>query len=138
MALEKAKIEVPPITKNDIIFSLNKLKDGDVEDPAYRRKIIATFINAVHVFDDGDGGHRISISCNLNKNNQPVTLDQILKVQRNDLNGIPKKCLLNQCLAGIFCCVKRAVFLAVLFVAPFYQRSHRPPSPTVRMFITMG
>ncbi len=41
-----------PIEKEQIIFGLQKLKDGDTEDKKYQKKLIDSFIRAVYLYDD--------------------------------------------------------------------------------------
>lgn len=49
-AIEKSKHI--PIEKEQIIFGLQKLKDGDTEDKKYQKKLIDSFIRAVYLYDD--------------------------------------------------------------------------------------
>lgn len=41
-----------PIEKERIIYSLEKLREGNVEDKAYQAKLISTFVKAVYLWDD--------------------------------------------------------------------------------------
>lgn len=52
LAIEKAEIEVPKLTKQHIIYYLSRLKEGDITNQAYREKIIDMFVNKVYVLDD--------------------------------------------------------------------------------------
>ncbi len=50
LAIEKSKHI--PIEKERIIHCISKLKDGDVEDKHYQKKLIDSFIRAVYLYDD--------------------------------------------------------------------------------------
>lgn len=50
LALEKTK-DVP-IEKDRIIYSLEQLKNGSVDDRAYRKKLIDSFVKSVYLYDD--------------------------------------------------------------------------------------
>lgn len=41
-----------PIEKERIIYSLEKLREGNVEDKSYQAKLISTFVKAVYLWDD--------------------------------------------------------------------------------------
>ena len=50
LAIEKAKSV--PIEKERIIYSLGLLKNGSVDDKAYRKRLIDTFVKSVYLYDD--------------------------------------------------------------------------------------
>lgn len=57
LELQKAEEEskVIDITVPEILFFLDKLRTGDINDPYYRRTIINIFVNTVIMYDDGTG-----------------------------------------------------------------------------------
>ncbi len=50
LALANAKNK--PIEKERIIYSLESLREGNVADKSYQKKLIDTFVKAVHLYDD--------------------------------------------------------------------------------------
>ena len=50
LAIEKAKSV--PVEKERIIYSLGLLKNGSVDDKAYRKRLIDTFVKSVYLYDD--------------------------------------------------------------------------------------
>lgn len=61
------------LSKEQIIFWLEKLRSGDLNGPSYRKKIINTFVNCVYLYDD-----RIKIVYNYSKNNhQTISFEWI-------------------------------------------------------------
>lgn len=55
-----------------IVFALQKLKDGDLEDTAFQKSLISTFVKAVYLWDDDDGG-KIEIDYDLPGKNNIIT-----------------------------------------------------------------
>ena len=51
LLIEKAKRL--DLTEPEITFFLNGLRDGDINDTAYRKVLIAVLVNAVYLYDDG-------------------------------------------------------------------------------------
>lgn len=49
--ISREAIKLPDVTKEQIIFWFEKLRDGDVDDHEYQRTIINTFINAIYLYD---------------------------------------------------------------------------------------
>lgn len=61
------------LSKEQIIFWLEKLRSGDLNGPSCRKKIINTFVNCVYLYDD-----RIKIVYNYSKNNhQTISFEWI-------------------------------------------------------------
>jgi len=52
IALAKEKIAKTLLTKEQIVFWIGKFKDGDIDDPAYRRAIVDIFVNSIFLYDD--------------------------------------------------------------------------------------
>lgn len=50
--VETRRLETPKIKKEQLIYWLEKFKDGTVEDFEYQRKIIDTFVREVKVYDN--------------------------------------------------------------------------------------
>lgn len=43
---------IKPVDRDKLIFTLEKLRDGDVDDPRFRKLLVRSFVKAVWVFDD--------------------------------------------------------------------------------------
>ena len=67
--IAREQIKKPSLTKEHIVFWLLKFKNGDINDIAYRRKIIDTFVNSVYLYDDGDKGRKLVITFNISGHN---------------------------------------------------------------------
>lgn len=63
--LEREKKNAFVVDKYQIIYWLNRFKDGDIEDPAFRRQLIALLVNSVTVWDEPDGWYTITSVYNL-------------------------------------------------------------------------
>lgn len=49
---EQYRLDTPKVTKEQIIYWLEKFKDGNIHDITYQRKIIDTFIQEVKIFEN--------------------------------------------------------------------------------------
>ena len=68
--IAREETKKPFLTKERIIFWLEKFKDGNVENPDFRRKVIDTLVNSVYVYDiNGGNGRRFVFTFNLSANN---------------------------------------------------------------------
>ena len=66
--ISREQISKPLLTTDQIAFWLSRFKDGDVQNEAYRRRVIDALVNSVTVTDDGP--HKtLTIVCNLAENN---------------------------------------------------------------------
>lgn len=72
------KLKNTELNENDIIFFLDKLKSGDINDIKYRRTLINIFVKSVYLYED-----KVTIIFNID--NISVTIDSII------LNKIDKK-----------------------------------------------
>lgn len=85
------------LDKEHTIWWLNQFCDGDINDEAFRRHIIDLLVNSVTVWDDPDGGYKITSVYNL-------TSEKTRTFKCSDLStdGSPRK--------HPFCLGKRGVF----------------------------
>lgn len=89
MSIEKLKNT--ELNENDIIFFLNKLKNGDINDIKYRRTLINIFIKSVYLYED-------KVTIIFNVDNVSVTIDSAIlkKIDKeskklySNTNGVPK------------------------------------------------
>lgn len=73
------KIKQPIITKEQIIFFIERFKGGDVEDRAYRQAIIDIFVNAVFLYDE-----KIVLTFNYRESARTISLSEL---SRSDIIG---------------------------------------------------
>ena len=67
IAVESTK--KPFLTKERIMYWLESFKDGNVDDLAFRRRVIDTLVNSVYVYDiNGGNGRRFVFTWNLSEN----------------------------------------------------------------------
>ena len=86
------KLKNTELTENDIIFFLNKLKNGDINDIKYRRTLINIFVKSVYLYED-----KVTIIFNID--NLSVTVDSIIlkKIDKKSkklystTGGVPNK-----------------------------------------------
>lgn len=63
--LKKEEDLVVPLEKEQVIFWLEKFKDGDIEDEEFCRLLIDLFVNSVTVWDEDDDMLKVTIAYNL-------------------------------------------------------------------------
>lgn len=63
--LERERKNAFVVDKYQVMFWLNHFKDGDIEDPVFRRQLIALLVNSVTVWDEPDGWYTITSVYNL-------------------------------------------------------------------------
>lgn len=78
LALERRKF-----TKEEIVDWISRYKDGNINDPDYRREIIDTFVNSVYVYDD-----RLLLTYNYKDGSQTLTLKEIEAALSSDLTSM--------------------------------------------------
>lgn len=88
--LDAAKSEYLTLDKTVIVGWLSQFLSGDIEDEDFRRHLIDTLINSVTVWDEPDGGYKITTVYNLKGNTQTyrVNADGSSDMKRN---SPPKK-----------------------------------------------
>lgn len=80
---EQYRLDTPKVTKEQIIYWLEKFKDGNIYDITYQRKIIDTFIHEVKIFED-----KIIIAYNYSgKNRENSVFISDTEVFEFDFNG---------------------------------------------------
>lgn len=63
--LKKEEREVLHLEKEQVIYWLEQFKQGDINDPEFRRLLIDLFVHSVTVWDEDDGLFRVTIAYNL-------------------------------------------------------------------------
>ena len=74
----------PVFTKEEIVKWISRFKYGNINDKAYQREMIDTFLNSVYVYDD-----KIVFTYNFRDHSETVTLDEIEYVFCSDVNDCP-------------------------------------------------
>lgn len=72
-SIERSKLQTGlQLTKDHILFFLKQFRDLDLDDVECQKRLIATFINSVFIYDD-----RITITFNYSGDNRTITLAEI-------------------------------------------------------------
>lgn len=74
IAIAQEKIAKPMFTEVQVIEYISQFRDGSIDDPAYRERIIDVFINAVFLFDD-----KIVFTWNYKDGSRTLRLDDLLE-----------------------------------------------------------
>lgn len=87
-SIAQLQLERRKFTKKEIVDWVSRYKDGNINDPDYRREIIDTFVNSVFVYDD-----KLILTYNYKDGSQNLTLQEIEAALSSDLTGMcpPKK-----------------------------------------------
>ena len=90
--IAREETKKPFLTKERIIFWLERFKDGNVESLDFKRKVIDALVNSVHVYDtNGGNGRRFVFTWNLSANNTST-----VNVSDIDAYAPPKNAYSNQ------------------------------------------
>ena len=84
ISLIRAQMAQPVFTKEEIVKWISRFKYGSINDKAYQREMIDTFLNSVYVYDD-----KIVFTYNFRDHAETVTLDEIEYVFCSDVNDCP-------------------------------------------------
>lgn len=63
LAVEEKGIII--LEKSQVVWWLKKFSEGDINDPAFRRKLIDMLVNSVTIWDEPDGSYKFTIVYNL-------------------------------------------------------------------------
>ena len=81
--IAKELIKTPELDRDQIVFFLQRFRDGDIKDEEYRTFLVDTFLQAVYVYDD-----RLVITLNYSGENNTVTK----KIADKAANGKAYEC----------------------------------------------
>jgi hypothetical protein len=84
ISLIRAQMAQPVFTKEEIVKWISRFKYGNINDKAYQREMIDTFLNSVYVYND-----KIVFTYNFRDHAETVTLDEIEYVFCSDVNDCP-------------------------------------------------
>ena len=82
-SIAQLQLERRKFTKKEIVDWVSRYKDGNINDPDYRREIIDTFMNSVFVYDD-----KLILTYNYKDGSQTLTLQEIEAALSSDLTGM--------------------------------------------------
>lgn len=82
-SIAQLQLERRKFTKKEIMDWVSRYKDGNINDPDYRREIIDTFVNSVFVYDD-----KLILTYNYKDGSQTLTLQEIEAALSSDLTGM--------------------------------------------------
>ncbi len=68
----KEELKRPPLTKEGLIFWLQRFRSLDTTKKEHKQRLIDSFVNAVYVYDD-----KLVLTFNYNEANTTVTLDEV-------------------------------------------------------------
>ena len=71
-SIETEKVLRPTHTRERVVYWLEQFRGGDIDDPAYREKLVHIFVNAIYLYDD-----HIKIALNFSGNGNTVDLNFI-------------------------------------------------------------
>lgn len=71
-AIETEKALRPTHTRARVVYWLEQFRGGNIDDPAYREKLVHIFVNAIYLYDD-----HLKIALNFSGNNSTVDLNFI-------------------------------------------------------------
>lgn len=67
--IDYLNMKKPALTKEQVVYWLESFKDGDLNDDAYKQKVINALLHSVYVFDTDDGGKKLVLNFNTSSNN---------------------------------------------------------------------
>jgi len=82
-SIAQLQLERRKFTKKEIVDWVGRYKDGNINDPDYRRENIDTFVNSVFVYDD-----KLILTYNYKDGSQTLTLQEIEAALSSDLTGM--------------------------------------------------
>ena len=85
--IEKEKIARPVISREQVIYFLERFKGGDVDDKEYQRQIIDMFVNKVFLYDD-----KIIITYNYSGDNNEITAEIVEEATEDALSDAVDGC----------------------------------------------
>ena len=78
-------IEDDELDRDQILYFMRMLREGDINDPDYQQKLIDTFLNAAYLYDD-----KIILTLNTGGSSERVTLELVEEAMEGD--GVKISC----------------------------------------------
>lgn len=79
ISIAKEKIEKSMLTHEKVVHFMSRFKDGDIDNPEYRKNVIDCFVNSVYLYDD-----KIILNYNSEDGTKTVTYSEILSSDLDD------------------------------------------------------
>ena len=76
IALAKENIARPVITKEQIVHWISRFKEGDIDNPEYRKAIVDIFVNSIFLYDD-----KLTITFNWKDGTKTVKIKELEKAE---------------------------------------------------------
>ncbi len=81
VSISMERIASKKIPREAVVYFLSSFKSGDVDDYAYRERLIETFLNAVYLYDDG----RMIIALNYKDGNGIASIETAVDVMESGI-----------------------------------------------------
>jgi Site-specific recombinases, DNA invertase Pin homologs len=79
ISIAREKIEKSMLTHEKVVHFMSRFKDGDIDNPKYRKNVIDCFVNSVYLYDD-----HIMLNYNSEEGAKTVTFRDILSSDLDD------------------------------------------------------
>lgn len=80
--IAQEEMQLPTLTKEQVVFWISKFKDGDFDDPKFRQRLIDCFVNAIYLYDD-----RIVLTYNVKDGTDTIPLSKINEAFGEETEG---------------------------------------------------
>ena len=80
--IAQAQLARPKYTKEQIVDWISQFKYGNINDPAYQKQIIETFVNSVYLYED-----RLILNYNYKNGTETFSLDEVNEAFGSDLKN---------------------------------------------------
>ena len=115
-SIAQLQLERRKFSKEENVDWISRYRDGNINDPEYRREIIDAFVNSVYVYDD-----KLILTYNYKDGSQTLTLQEVEAALSSDLTGMcppiePLKTIRFQgfLFCGVFDFVSNVLVTAIL------------------------
>ena len=123
--IESKKIKSPKILKDQIVYWLEKFKEGDIDDEAYREQVINTFVDTIVLFPDvlaiaykySGENDIIDVDLKALKNSSDSVRMSVINWNIGDLNPWPQHCQ---------CCALPAAPMSQITITIVLQKENFP------------
>ena len=72
ISIIQEEIASPALTKEQVVFWINRFKEGDITDSKFRQRLIDCFVNSIYLYDD-----KVVLTYNYKDGTQAITLDEV-------------------------------------------------------------
>ncbi len=79
-AIAREQIATLDLDRDQVVYFLERFRDGSLDDPEYRLKLVEAFVSSIYLWDDG----KIVISYNYTGENNRITLNDLAEAEASD------------------------------------------------------